>query len=96
MNTGKYLNVIRECGRDVSFPSANTIEYSPSHLNYYTYVEQAYNYASKELLDVLMKEKQLMLRLRSIKLYFLHGCGHLFTHLLDISQDELGMYFAQL
>lgn len=61
---GKYLNVVRECGRDVTCPVAKEVIYTLKEREYVEQIEKAYNYASKVLLDFLMEEKELVAHLR--------------------------------
>lgn len=61
---GKYLNVVRECGRDVTCPVAKEVIYTLKERAYVEQIEKAYNYASKVLLDFLMEEKELVAHLR--------------------------------
>lgn len=63
-SVGKYLNVVRECGRDVTCPDAKEVLYTLKERAYVEQIEKAYNYASKVLLDFLMEEKELVSRLR--------------------------------
>lgn len=62
--SGKYLNVVRECGRDVTCPDAKEVLYTLKERAYVEQIEKAYNYASKVLLNFLMEEKELVSRLR--------------------------------
>ncbi|XP_069467159.1 gamma-tubulin complex component 2 isoform X2 [Ambystoma mexicanum] len=89
LSTGKYLNVVRECGRDVPCPVAKEILYTLKERAYVEQIEQAYSYASKLLLDFLMEEKELVARLRSIKHYFLMDQGDFFVHFMDLTEEEL-------
>ncbi|XP_035664951.1 gamma-tubulin complex component 2-like [Branchiostoma floridae] len=89
LSTGKYLNVIRQCGRDVKCPAAEEIVYTLKERRYVEQIERAYNYASRVLLDLLMEEKELMARLRSIKHYFLLDQGDLVVQFMDMAEDEL-------
>lgn len=89
LSTGKYLNVIRQCGRDVQCPDAEEIIYTLREREYVDKIEKSYNYASKTLLDLLIDEKDLLGRLRSIKLYFLMGQGDFFVHFMDLAEDEM-------
>ncbi len=61
--SGKYLNVVRECGRDVTCPDAKEVLYTLRE-SVCEQIEKAYYYASKVLLDFLMEEKELVSRLR--------------------------------
>lgn len=89
LSTGKYLNVVRECGRDVPCPVAKEILYTLKERAYVEQIEKAYSYASKLLLDFLMEEKELVARLRSIKHYFLMDQGDFFVHFMDLTEEEL-------
>ncbi|TRY55550.1 hypothetical protein DNTS_023152 [Danionella cerebrum] len=89
LNTGKYLNVVRECGRDVTCPDAKEVLYTLKERAYVEQIEKSYYYASKILLDFLMEEKELVSRLRSIKHYFLMDKGDFFVHFMDLTEEEL-------
>lgn len=62
--SGKYLNVVRECGHDVTCPVAKEIIYTLKERAYVEQIEKAFNYASKVLLAFLMEEKELVAHLR--------------------------------
>jgi gamma-tubulin complex component 2 len=92
VKTGKYLNVIRECGLLVASSPEKTntkLMFTTDHRLYATVVDHAYGFASRELLNLLMGEKQLMARLRSIKRYFLLDQGDFFVHFMDIAEPQL-------
>uniref|UniRef100_A0AAY5KX37 Gamma-tubulin complex component n=1 Tax=Esox lucius TaxID=8010 RepID=A0AAY5KX37_ESOLU len=89
LSTGKYLNVVRECGRDVTCPDAKEVLYTLKERAYVEQIEKSYYYASKVLLDFLMEEKELVARLRSIKHYFLMDKGDFFVHFMDLTEEEL-------
>ncbi|XP_008821394.1 gamma-tubulin complex component 2 isoform X2 [Nannospalax galili] len=89
LSTGKYLNVVRECGHDVTCPVAKEIIYTLKERAYVEQIETAFNYASKVLLDFLMEEKELVAHLRSIKRYFLMDQGDFFVHFMDLTEEEL-------
>ncbi|KAH6904213.1 gamma-tubulin complex component 2 [Coprinopsis sp. MPI-PUGE-AT-0042] len=88
---GKYLNVIRECGIDITreseFKSAHGL--SMDEESFYAFLEEAYSFANKTLLDLLLKDQQLIPRLRSLKRYFFLSQASFLTHLLDLSGTEL-------
>ncbi|KAF9084684.1 hypothetical protein BGX23_010317 [Mortierella sp. AD031] len=52
-------------------------------------IEDAYQYANRKLLDLLLKDKQLLGRLRSMKRYFFLDQSDYFTHFLDLASAEL-------
>uniref|UniRef100_F6S1D4 Gamma-tubulin complex component n=1 Tax=Ciona intestinalis TaxID=7719 RepID=F6S1D4_CIOIN len=96
LNTGKYLNVVHECGRSVCFPDAREIIYSPTKKEYVQQIEenlnhQAHSYASQLLLDLLMEEHNLTSRLRSVKSYFLLNDGDFLLHFMDLTESEMRM-----
>ncbi|KAI9228818.1 MAG: gamma-tubulin complex component protein [Piptocephalis tieghemiana] len=98
---GKYLNVLREYGRDVSgdlegriramlgsdepHEGKRLIEEDPAALE----IEISYTYANRTLLDVLLQEQRLLGRLRSIKRYFLLDQADYLTHFLDLAKEDL-------
>jgi gamma-tubulin complex component 2 len=56
---------------------------------FYTFVEDAYTHANRTLLQLLLKDQQLIPRLRSLKRYFFLSQSSFLTHLLDLSHTEL-------
>eukprot|EP01119_Soliformovum_irregulare_P025485 TRINITY_DN9459_c0_g1_i1.p1 TRINITY_DN9459_c0_g1~~TRINITY_DN9459_c0_g1_i1.p1 ORF type:complete len:506 (+),score=121.48 TRINITY_DN9459_c0_g1_i1:102-1619(+) len=87
--TGKYLSVIHECGLVISQRNPLSFTFSPNDRDYQDRIDQAYSFASKILLDLLMKEKQLVPRLRSIKHYFMLDQGDFFEHFMELATEEL-------
>ena len=53
---------------------------------YVSIVERAYKFASKALLDLLVKDNKLFEKLRSIKNYFFMSTGDMFVHFLDTGE----------
>ena len=109
LRTGKYLNVIKECGCEVdsSLPSSSVpldfpplelqpIGYAPHERLYMEQVERAHAYASKQLLQMMLDGQDLVGYLRSIKHYFLLDQGDLFVHFMDMSWDELNKPLSQI
>lgn len=89
LRTGKYLNVIRQCGLTINCPHAQEIVYCLKERDYVEHIERAYDYASRTLLDLLMTERKLLYRLRSIKHYFLLDQGDFFVGFMDLAENEL-------
>jgi gamma-tubulin complex component 2 len=89
LTTGKYLNVILESGRALKSPIERPLSFSESDMAYAGVAEEAYTFASRELLDLLLKDQLLVERLRSIKRYFLLSQGDFFLHFMDIAGTEL-------
>ncbi|KAI9022773.1 Spc98 family-domain-containing protein [Phycomyces nitens] len=134
---GKYLNVVRECGVNISKPeemedaimerytkdgqdvlmedghsnrssmshtrdtvSRTSMEqaYVPTRNDVWAAVDGgrfvknldiAYRYANHTLLNLLLKEQQLIARLRSLKHYFFLDQSDFLTSFLDLARDEL-------
>ncbi|KAG8186865.1 hypothetical protein JTE90_024109 [Oedothorax gibbosus] len=89
LRTGKYLNVIRQCGKTVSCPDAKAIVYTMRESQYVEYIEPAYHFASKKLLDLLMDDADLKRRLVSVKHYFLLDQGDFIVQFMDMAEEEL-------
>ncbi|KAJ8868460.1 hypothetical protein PR048_029988 [Dryococelus australis] len=64
LRTGKYLNVIRQCGKNVKMPQDLNIVYTIKERRYIEAINSAYLFASKTLLQLLMEENDLLGRLR--------------------------------
>ncbi|XP_066974838.1 gamma-tubulin complex component 2-like isoform X2 [Macrobrachium rosenbergii] len=89
LRTGKYLNVIRQSDPNVTSPEQQKLSYNMRDNSYAEVIERTYNFASKRLLELLMKEKDLMGRLRSVKHYFLLDQGDFVVQLMSLLEDEL-------
>ncbi|KAE9402631.1 hypothetical protein BT96DRAFT_956235 [Gymnopus androsaceus JB14] len=88
---GKYLNVIRECGIEIrrSQNQSDDDKFSMDDERFYTFLEDAYTHANQTLLQLLLRDQELIPRLRSLKRYFFLSQSFFLTHLLDLSQNEL-------
>lgn len=86
---GKYLNVVRECGGvDIS----NTISNVPTTFEdprFFDNVNDAYVYANKSLLNLLLTTYALPARLRSMKHYFFLSQSDFLSYFLDLASPEL-------
>lgn len=90
LRTGKYLNVIRQCGHRICPPEELThLEYSALRHKHSTFIKSAYHYASKTLLELLCGQYNLMGHITSVKRYFLLQQGDLITQFMDASEEEL-------
>jgi len=56
---------------------------------FYKFIEDAYSHANRTLLQLLLKDQQLIPRLRSLKRYFFLSQSSFLTHLLDLASTEL-------
>ncbi|PON66462.1 Gamma-tubulin complex component protein [Parasponia andersonii] len=91
LTTGKYLNVLRECGHHVQVPvseNSKLMSFGTNH-HYLECIKSAYDFASGELLNLIKEKYDLMGTLRSIKHYLLLDQGDFLVHFMDIARDEL-------
>ncbi|KAJ7063541.1 gamma-tubulin complex, DGRIP84/SPC97 component [Mycena amicta] len=88
---GKYLNVIRECGieirRDVNHSVDENLAMDDE--KFYAFIEDAYTHANRTLLQLLLRDQQLIPRLSSLKRYFFLSQSSFLTHMLDLAHTEL-------
>eukprot|EP00249_Psilotum_nudum_P020681 c27807_g1_i1 orf=331-1980(+) len=90
LTTGKYLNVMRECGHSIKIPFSGEVKLANSGLrSYLERVNVAYSFASAELLNLIIQKFDLFGRLRSVKHYFFVDQGDFLVYFMDIAKDEL-------
>ncbi|WJX91821.1 Gamma-tubulin complex component 2 [Trifolium repens] len=91
LTTGKYLNVMRECGHNVQVPPSENSKLTSfgSNHHYLECIKAAYNFASGELVNLIKEKYDLTGKLRSIKHYLLLDQGDFLVHFMDIARDEL-------
>ncbi|XP_052872550.1 gamma-tubulin complex component 2 homolog [Anopheles cruzii] len=94
LRTGKYLNVVRVCGSaDELHPAISPVSkpfgYRHADQSYIDAIEEAYNFASSSLLNLIMNKYDLMGRLLSVKHYFLLQQGDFITEFMDAVEDDL-------
>ncbi|XP_017775913.1 PREDICTED: gamma-tubulin complex component 2-like isoform X2 [Nicrophorus vespilloides] len=95
LKAGKYLNVIRQCGKSLS-NKVQVIEYKKEEKHYIEAIKKAYKYASETLLDLVMKEQDLLGRLRSVKHYFLLDQGDFIVTFLTLCEKVLSKDVADV
>ncbi|WRX23418.1 Gamma tubulin complex component [Theobroma cacao] len=91
LTTGKYLNVMRECGHNVQVPvseNSKLMTFGSNH-HYLECVKAAYDFASGELLNLIKEKYDLIGKLRSIKHYLLLDQGDFLVHFMDIAREVL-------
>ncbi|KAL1700007.1 Spc98 family-domain-containing protein [Schizophyllum commune] len=88
---GKYLNVIRECGIEITQDPAQTNEddLAMDDDQLYAFLDAAYTHANRTLLQLLIRDQALIPRLRSLKRFFFLAQSTFLTHLLDLAHTEL-------
>lgn len=91
LRTGKYLNVVRECGKRAVFnQSQASLKFSHTdEQNYVNIITDAYTFASKALLELIMDDHDLMGHLLSVKRYFLLQQGDFIVQFMDACEGEL-------
>ncbi|ETN66868.1 gamma-tubulin complex component 2 (gcp-2) [Anopheles darlingi] len=93
LRTGKYLNVVRVCGSADLQPTISPISkpfgYRHADQSYIDAIEEAYNFASSSLLNLIMDKYDLMGRLLSVKRYFLLQQGDFITEFMDAVEEDL-------
>ncbi|KAK9876582.1 hypothetical protein WA026_013961 [Henosepilachna vigintioctopunctata] len=88
LKSGKYLNVIRQCGKPHK-TKVLPIQYKIEGKHYIDAIEKAYNIASQKLLDLVIKEEDLIGRLKSVKNYFLLERGDFIVTFLHLTEKEM-------
>jgi gamma-tubulin complex component 2 len=90
LTTGKYLNVIRECGIEMNGAHwVREFKYSENEHTYIEQVNEALRHASELVLDLLRKNYKLMGRLQSMKRYFLLDQADFMSYFMDTAMSEL-------
>ena len=86
--TGKYLNVLRQSGREV--PQKGNIIIQTGTMDVYArHIEAAHTTASAALMTMLKNDKSLFLHLRVLRSIFLIQSGDFVCHFLDMAEEEL-------
>ncbi|KAL6650995.1 hypothetical protein ACP70R_009920 [Stipagrostis hirtigluma subsp. patula] len=91
LTTGKYLNVMRECGHNVQVSlseNSKLMNFGSNH-QYLECIKSAYDFASGELLTLMKDKYDLIGKLRSLKRYLLLDQGDFLVHFMDIAREEL-------
>ncbi|KAH8354810.1 hypothetical protein KR084_008685, partial [Drosophila pseudotakahashii] len=96
LRTGKYLNVIRQCGKRVMPTQEMRLEFDPTSERHVSVINDAYYFAARMLLDVLLTENDLMGHLQSVKRYLLLNQGDFTMQFMDACEDELSKNVDQV
>ena len=71
-------------------PQINSLSFTVNtSCRFYKSIEDAYSYANRTLLKLLLEDQQLVPRLRSLKHYFFLSQSSFLTHFLDLAHSEL-------
>lgn len=95
--TGKYLNAIKETGRQLQVPKVGGAQVAGSRMSaIQQQLDVAYEYASTEFLGYILNEFDLMGHLQTLKHFFLLAQGDYLAHFMDIAKDELTRFKTSL
>ncbi|XP_075727650.1 gamma-tubulin complex component 2 isoform X2 [Rhipicephalus microplus] len=90
LTTGKYQNVILQCGQRTALcASDEQLRYSLDERDYTEKIDKVYHKASRVLLNLLMDKADLMGRLRSVKHFLLMDQGDFVVQFMDMAEEEL-------
>lgn len=91
--TGKYLNVVGECGAKKVHPFKGelmlTIDKCLKQQDFTEPLQTAYNWANEQLNNLIIREKELPSLLKSMKGFFFMEYGDFFVHYLDAAEKYL-------
>lgn len=91
---GKYLNVVRECGgidnvKDRDLDTESSVPHTFDDPKFAENVSQAYAFANRSLMNLLLTTHGLPSRLRSLKHYFFLDRSDFFSYFLELTHSEL-------
>lgn len=86
---GKYLNVVRECGGIDIGKAISNVPTTFEDPRFFDNVNDAYVYANKSLLNLLLTTYALPARLHSMKHYFFLSQSDFMSYFLDLASPEL-------
>ena len=91
---GKYLNVVRECGgidnvKDRDLDAESSVPHTFDDPRFAENVSQAYAFANRSLMNLLLTTHGLPSRLRSLKHYFFLDRSDFFSYFLELTHSEL-------
>ncbi|ALC49943.1 Grip84, partial [Drosophila busckii] len=96
IRTGKYLNVIRQCGKRVMPIQQMDLKFDPTNDKHIYVINDAYYFSARMLLDVLLTENDLMGHLQSVKRYLLLNQGDFTMQFMDACEEELSKNVDQV
>ncbi|VDK33059.1 unnamed protein product [Taenia asiatica] len=94
--TGKYLNVVQQCDSSLQLAEPEDLVFSETEKDFLTIIDRAHAFASRTLLDFILKQKDLKGILKSIKRYFLLDQGDFIVHFMDTAAAELKKPVSQV
>ncbi|VDM15847.1 unnamed protein product [Hydatigera taeniaeformis] len=94
--TGKYLNVVQQCDSSLQLAEPEDLVFSETEIDFLSKIDKAHAFASRTLLDFILKQKDLKGILKSIKRYFLLDQGDFIVHFMDTAAAELKKPVSQV
>ena len=89
LRTGKYLNVIQQCDKTAKWRPIVPLQYLQNPEHYSEIFTEAHQFASTNLLQLLINDRDLIGHLKSVKKYFLMEQGDFICQFLDLCEPEL-------
>lgn len=90
LSTGKYLNVVRQTGRNIDYPKQlEKMVYEENPQRLHNILELAHENASHMLLQMLINNYHLFGRFKSLKQCFLLEHGDCIVQFMDVAESEM-------
>uniref|UniRef100_A0A158QGF3 Gamma-tubulin complex component n=1 Tax=Rodentolepis nana TaxID=102285 RepID=A0A158QGF3_RODNA len=93
---GKYLNVVQQCDSSQQLAEPEPLVFSENEQDFLAPIDRAHAFASRTVLDFILKQKDLKGILKSIKRYFLLDQGDFIVHFMDVAANELRKPISQV
>ncbi|VUZ43826.1 unnamed protein product [Hymenolepis diminuta] len=93
---GKYLNVVQQCDGSQQLAEPEPLVFSENEQDFLAPIDRAHAFASRTVLDFILKQKDLKGILKSIKRYFLLDQGDFIVHFMDVAANELKKPISQV
>ncbi|KAM7536703.1 hypothetical protein Aperf_G00000082891 [Anoplocephala perfoliata] len=93
---GKYLNVVQQCDSSQELAEPEPLVFSEAEQDFLAPIDRAHAFASRTLLDFILKQKDLKGILKSIKRFFLLDQGDYIVHFMDMAANELKKPISQV
>ena len=90
------LSFVTNCVLILALHTFVAIRYSVQERTYVEQIETAYTYASQELLQLMIRDHDLLGHLHSMKHCFLLDQGDLIVHFMDMAEGELSKPMADI
>jgi len=91
LTTGKYLNVLKECGKPTPPPPPDfsPLSYSLPESSTHSIISTIFSFSSQFLLNIFLEDYDIVRRLESLKSFFFMGKGDYFENFLETAEEQL-------